>query len=192
MTNETENKLRAEYGISEKDMKFDNKTESLFNIKENYETFLSNPSHLLFSNYEKEFMKNERLIYEYFLQLGTAQEEFYATLANNYYYENMDVIKDFKEILLRYKNWATYLRLQILMSREKMKDVFDCVNEKYVSIRDYENLKDEAQQIMVEEMVGEELEVKKMGNILVIPLSETKYTNGEKVKIKKLMKGGNN
>jgi|SRR3989304_5348025 len=192
MTNETENKLRAEYGISEKDMKFDNKTESLFNIKENYETFLSNPSHLLFSNYDKEFMKNERLIYEYFLQLGTAQEEFYATLANNYYYENMDVIKDFKEILLRYKNWATYLRLQILMSREKMKDVFDCVNEKYVSIRDYENLKDEAQQIMVEEMVGEELEVKKMGNILVIPLSETKYTNGEKVKIKKLMKGGNN
>jgi hypothetical protein len=188
-----EENIRAKYGIPEKDMAFktNEKTDKLFpDARDDYDSIMDNPINLTLTTFEKEFIKNERIAYDHFLSLQEEIEKFSNLVKEYPHYELLDIIKIFKDILFRYKLWATQMRQSILLAESKFKEASDIVNTKYYPQKEFENLRlDVLQTIEDLKRKGDILEVRRYGDSNVIPIPaemKEKYSLGKKIVIRVL------
>lgn len=94
-----------------------------------------------FNEYERKYIENERFAYDLFVQLTDLLKELEMETKDNYWYENMDIVRLFKEILIRYNNWSSAMRRNTLMSQEAMKTMFDQLKNRYVPADEVEKIK---------------------------------------------------
>lgn len=153
MAEETEKKVEAregqEYEIREADMAFGKNIETLFeNLDTTYEGIKENPANLILSNFEKDFLQNERTSSELFTQLNYQLQELDNMFNENHYYNEMLIVRVFKEILIRFKNWATSLRQQAFLSKQKMVEMKKIIDENYFSEGQISELRTQYEQIV--------------------------------------------
>lgn len=134
---------RADYGVDDKDMNFKNENDidKFFGkeIKSDYETIINEPINKPLAEFEKEFVKNDKITAEKFNDLNAQLEVFFKMLDENPTYEYMDIVSVFKEVLSRYKDWATYLRQTAFISKDKMIEVHHIVEKFYMPVAAFSN-----------------------------------------------------
>lgn len=182
---------RAQYGVNENEMKFKKEITGgkLFDdVADDFDSIVQNPINLTLSTFEKEFMKNERVTYDSFLQLQVDLQKFYDLLDQQPHYELMDIVKLFKDILFKYKMFCTFLRQSILLSETKMTEAKDIVKTKYITLDNLSMFKQEMLQTVQDlKEEGDLTEIKKYGDSVVafIPAElKEKYRTGTKVIVK--------
>lgn len=186
-----EENIRTKYGLNENEMKFKKEVtgERLFDeVADDFDSIMQNPINLTLSTYEKEFMKNERLAYDMFLQLDIDVRKFYDWMEQYPSYEQMDVTKLFKDIIFKYKLFSTYLRQNILLSENKFKEAKETISNKYVTNDNLDRFRQSCLQTVEDiKKQGDEVVIKKYGDSVVafIPTDlKSKYPIDSKVIIK--------
>jgi len=168
---------RADYGIQEEEMDFD-RDKQMFKgkINDNYETILNEPVNKPLAEFEKEFHKIDTEVYERFSELNQYLSAFTRQLDENPVYENMEIVQMMREVLIRYKVWATALRQHAFLSKDKIREIHNIVKNYYIPAQELE-------------MIKENLDVgitRKLDNELVIVFSKNKnisYKVGDRVRI---------
>jgi hypothetical protein len=165
---------RTDYGISEEEMSFDREKISIYKIKidDSYIGILNQPANKVFAEFEKEFKRNDVEAFERFKDLNVSLGDLNKTREAHPFYDEMDIVTMMREILVRYKNWATALRQTAFLAKEKMKEIYDIIEKYYIPAAELQ-------------MIQENLDsgfIDKEGKIIFENTSR-KYSVGEKVKI---------
>jgi hypothetical protein len=142
-----------------------------------------------FNEYERKYIENERFAYDLFVQLTDLLKELEMETKDNYWYENMDIVRLFKEILIRYNNWSSAMRRNTLMSQETMKTMFDMLKNRYIPAEEVEKIKlEEVESFMKRRvLIKPLLQLKKNEDfILHIKKSEAErmgFARGDKISV---------
>jgi hypothetical protein len=142
-----------------------------------------------FNEYERKYIENERFAYDLFVQLTDLLKELEMETKDNYWYENMDIVRLFKEILIRYNNWSSAMRRNTLMSQETMKTMFDMLKNKYIPAEEIEKIKAEELDSFMKRrvLIKPLLQLKKSGDfVLHITKSEAErigFARGDKISV---------
>jgi hypothetical protein len=126
-----EEKKRGSYGIEDKEVSFDSSDQES-EINKEYDDLDGSLRDEL-KIFTRLFLRNEDHSASMFLDLSEKITEFQSNLDQNYYYNEMDIIKLTKEILRIYRLWAISLRQNIFLSKEKIKIMAKKVKKDYVS-----------------------------------------------------------
>lgn len=164
----------------------------LFKIDDSYEGILENPINKTLSIFQDKFMENERFTYELFLQLDDVLRRLTKEINENYYYDNMDIVKIFREAITRYQSWMSVMRRNILMTKGTMKEIKETIEEQYVPSRKLDELREELE-VSLEEYKEEFFirKVRKSGQQLVVYfpaglIKTRKINEGDFLKMKKI------
>lgn len=127
-----------EYTLREAEFDFEKRSDArLFpDLDESFEGLQTNPINSVLSKMQTEYLKGERTSLALFYQLNEVLVKFQNEMnANDIFYGKMDIVKVFKEILLRYENWITSQRGLILLFRDYARELKK-INEDYYSPND--------------------------------------------------------
>lgn len=186
---------RLAFGLKETEMEFTRTDQdlSLKTINMDKDSIVASPINYVLGTFKQDFMKNEIMAYEFFLQLNEALDTFTNKLEDSFYYDEMEIVKLFREILIRYKNWATTMRQNIFLAKDKMQEVQDIVEKDYVTKSEMENIQAEFEQQVKEMEEGEVGLVRNKSGyrVVVIPQSICERRNidfGDKLFFRKVAK----
>lgn len=184
---------RTTYGIKEEEMDFKEELD-LSKIDDSLEAIQSSPINYVLGSFGKSFTKNERTSKIFFNSLQDDIKKFESELKDNPWYSDMQIVMLFKNILDKYFNWMTSQRQNIFLAEEKMKEVKDIVEKKYVSKETFD-AEIEKYQLQIDEQFndsnGVQVEIVKKPNsaIAVIPPKSSEiFSNGEKAILNKIKK----
>lgn len=148
-------KARTDYAMRESEFDFDKDKEAIFEgLDDSLNSVRENPVNYVLGAWQKEFLRNERMSYELFEQLNLHLQELDEMLTSNHFYNNMDIVRLFLEILIRFKNWVTSMRQTVFLCRDKMIEMKRVVAENYVPNQSYEDLQQEYSTAIAEATSG--------------------------------------
>jgi hypothetical protein len=95
MTNEKEEIRRVEFALNEQDLQLErSESKTLFEgLDVSPEAILENPLNLLLSNFDNEYMKNERIGVVIFESLNRALRKYTKMINENFYYQDMEIFQ---------------------------------------------------------------------------------------------------
>ena len=146
-----EEEKRAEYGVDDNDVKFSkDDAENWLNVDSSYAALQEQPINKVLTDFRKEYIKNERLTYDMFVQMRGLLDEFITLLNNNPFYREMEIIRLVENLLDKYKNWMTTMRYNVLLGKEKMIEVEDYIKAQYIPNHVLNDRMDEASERLKE------------------------------------------
>lgn len=190
MTEENKDDVRrVEFAFDEKELQFDRREDkTLFdNLDTSPEGILENPINLLLSNFDNEYMHNERMGIVMFDSMNSALRKYSKMVNENYHYQDMELVYVINDLLTRYNAWIANQRGLLLITREFIRRMKAMIDKEYTTNKSIENFKEEIKLQMQEDQRGSvESMVLKTGEDLVIVLPKnTKFKNEDFVLIKK-------
>jgi len=186
------------YDLEQSEFSFDNDKQDLFSISDSYESVLESPINQTLGSFQREFIKNERLAFERFLQLNRDLVRFEKMINQNPIYQESDLARLAGEVLLRYKEFCTMLRQNVLLSKEKVEEMKKMIDTYYVKISTHEEYQEAVSDTLDElEKDFDYLEIRgknEKGLLIVeIPAEVAKRRNliqGKRIAMREIKQGG--
>lgn len=144
---------RVEFVLDEKELQFE-RTESktLFDgLDVSPEAIMENPMNLMMSNFDNEYMKNERIGVVLFESMNNAMRKYQKMVNENFYYQDMEIVQIVNDLIIRYNTWITNQRGLILNTRDMVKQIKDLVDSEYITKKTLEKYQEELKMQVEEE-----------------------------------------
>lgn len=180
------------YGPNEVDMNFKENDDSLEKIDDSLESIKGQPMNLVLSSFGKQFLKNERLGVIMFRQLKEDLSKLNKELSEKAIYDDMDIVRLFKNLLSKYDAWMSMQRQNIFLSYESMKKVKETLDKYYITKEQFEAEREAYEAICAEIGGGLEAPIQQYAGTLaaVIPARfNENFKSGDIVSIHKLKRG---
>lgn len=183
---------RVDFVLDEQELQLErSESEKLFDgLDITPESIINNPLALLLSNFDNEYMKNERIGVVIFDFLQSSLVKYQRMVNNNFYYQDMEIVQMINDLITRYNTWIANQRGLILNTRDMVKEMKKMVEEEYITKKALDQFKEEVKlQIDADNKNVVEGVVGQMGDNLVIVLpKDSVYKKGQLVSIKKSRK----
>lgn len=126
---------RVEFVLDERELQFErSENKSLFEgLDVSPESIMQNPMNLMLSNFDNEYMKNERIGVVLFETLTSALRKYQRMVNENFWYQDMELVQVINDLITRYNTWITNQRGLILNTRDMVKEIKDMVDSEYIT-----------------------------------------------------------
>lgn len=156
---------RVEFILDEKELQFEkSESKTLFDgLDVSPEAIIENPMNLMMSNFDNEYMKNERIGVVLFESLNNAIRKYQKMVNENYYYQDMEIVQVVNDLLIRYGNWIVNQRGLILNTRDMVKQIKEMVDSEYITKKALEGMEKRVQEELKLQMEYQDLKKKDIG-----------------------------
>lgn len=142
---------RNDYGLKDQEWGYTKqKEESWLPISDSYDDVVENPINQVLGSFKNEFLKNEVNSQALFQQLNSDLIEFSDRISESPFYERMPIVMLVENILTKYVNWASSMRQNIFLSKEKMQEIYTTIEKHYIRKEEVNRISDEANAAMAE------------------------------------------
>lgn len=154
---------RVEFILNENELQFErNESKSLFDgLDVSPEAIIENPMNLMMSNFDNEYMKNERIGVVLFEAMNESMRKYQNMVNQNFYYQDMEIVQRVNDLLMRYNTWLINQRGLILNTRDMVKEIKEMVDSEYVTKKSVEKSQEDFQKEMKLQVEEDKKEMKK-------------------------------
>lgn len=140
-------KSRSDYGLEETDLSFvKEEKEDYFKIDDSYAQLSASPANSIFSHFYKVFLVNEQHALELFKQWEEQIEKFNILVNENFFYEDMEIVKQMIMVLNKYKDWVISLRQSVFSAKATVEELDKVIRKEYVTKEEMKKTIEEVEQ----------------------------------------------